>query len=98
MITEVALFNAVPGKEEELGSAILNGLEVIRQHPECLSAHVQRCIEQPGQYMAMMSWTSLEAHMEDFRGGALFPQWRAHIAGLFSGQPVVFHYQKLEKE
>jgi hypothetical protein len=51
MVTEVAIFQAVPGKEDELGQAILQGLEVIRQHPECISARVERCIEQPGQYM-----------------------------------------------
>ena len=34
MVTEVAIFQAVPGKEDELGQAILQGLEVIRQHPE----------------------------------------------------------------
>ncbi len=31
MVTEIAIFTAVPGKEEELGQAILRGLEVIRQ-------------------------------------------------------------------
>ncbi len=49
MITEIAIFNALPGKEDELGQAILKGIEVIRQHPECISARVERCIEQhPG--------------------------------------------------
>lgn len=98
MITEIALFTAAPGKEEELGTAILNGLEIIRQHPECVAARVERCLEQPGQYAVINTWTSLEAHTESFRGGPLFPQWRGHIAGLFAGQPVVFHYQVLEKE
>ena len=98
MITEMAFFTAVPGKEEELGAAILNGLEVIRLHPECVEARVERCIEQPAQFVLINTWTSLGAHTESFRGGPLFPQWRAQIAGLFSGQPVVFHYQALEKE
>ncbi|HEY0754095.1 MAG TPA: antibiotic biosynthesis monooxygenase family protein [Ktedonobacteraceae bacterium] len=98
MITEVAFFTAVPGKADELGQGILNGLEIIRQHPECVEARVERCIEQPEQYMLVNIWTSLEAHIEDFRKGPLFPQWRAHITGLFAGQPSVFHYQVLEKE
>ena len=98
MITEIALFTAAPGKEEALGAAILNGLEIIRQHPECVAARVERCIEQPDQYAVINTWTSLEAHTESFRSGPLFPQWRGQIAGLFSGQPAVFHYQVLEKE
>ncbi len=93
MVTEVAIFQAVPGKEDELGQGILSGLAVIRQHPECISARVERCIEQPEQYMLINIWTSLEAHTEGFRGGALFPQWRSHINGLFKESPVVYHYQ-----
>lgn len=93
MITEIALFTAIPGKEEELGQAIVRGLEVIRQHPECISTHATHCIEQPRRYMVTNVWTSLEAHTVDFRGGPLFAQWRNHIQGLFEGLPEVFHYQ-----
>lgn len=93
MVTEIATFTAVPGKEDELGQAILRGLEVIRQQPQCISARVERCIEQPNRYMLINIWTTLEAHTKDFRGGPLFPQWRSHINGLFEGTPEVFHYE-----
>lgn len=93
MITEIAIFTAVAGKEEELAQGIIRGLDVIRQHPECISAHVTRCIEQPGRFMVTNSWSALEAHTVDFREGPLFPQWRSHITGLFEGAPEVFHYQ-----
>ncbi len=93
MITEFAIFNAVPGKEDELGQAMLRGIEVIRQHPGLISARVERCIEQPGQYVLINIWTSYEAHVDDFRGGPLFPQWRSYINGLFEGSPTVYHYQ-----
>lgn len=93
MVTEIAIFTAAPGKEEELGQAILKGLDVIRQHPECISARATRCIEHPERYMITNVWTSLEAHTVDFRGGPLFPQWRSHINGLFAGTAEVFHYQ-----
>lgn len=93
MIIETAIFTAVAGKEEELAQSIIHGLEVIRQHPECISAHATRCIEQPGRFMVTNSWSTLEAHTVDFREGPLFPQWRSHINGLFEGTPEVFHYQ-----
>lgn len=98
MITEVALLTAVPGKEDELGQAILRGMEIFHQHPECISTRLERGIEHPNQYLLINVWTSLEAHMVDFRGGPLFPQWRSHINGLFEGTPIVFHYQPLGKE
>jgi quinol monooxygenase YgiN len=93
MVTEIAVFNAVPGKEDELGLAIIRGLEVIRNHPECISSHSTRCLEQRGRYMLTNVWTSLEAHTVDFRGGSLFSQWRSHINGLYEGTPEVFHYE-----
>jgi len=93
VVTEIAIFTAVPGKEDELGQAILRGLEVIRQHPGIISARVERCIEKPGQYVLINIWTSIEAHMTDFRGGPLFPQWRSHINGLYEGNPVMFHFE-----
>ena len=93
MVTEIAIFTALAGKEYELGQAILRGLDVIRQHPECISAQVERCIEKPEQYILINIWTSLEAHTKDFRDGPLFPRWRSHINGLFEASPTVFHYQ-----
>jgi len=98
MVTEIAIFTAMAGKEDELGQAISRGIEVVRQHPGCKSVRVSRCIEKPEQYMLAVSWTSLEAHTVDFRGGPLFPQWRSHINGLFEGSPVVFHYQDISKD
>ena len=93
MVTEIAISTAVAGKEDELGQGILRGLDVIRQHPGCVSARVEQCIERPGQYVLINVWTSLEAHTKGFREGPLFPQWRSHINGLFEPNPVVFHYE-----
>lgn len=93
MVTEIAIFIAVPGKEEALGHGIIHGLEALRRHSECISANVTRCVERDGRYMLSVVWTSLDAHMKDFRSGPLFAQWRSHIEGLFEGTPEVFHYQ-----
>jgi quinol monooxygenase YgiN len=93
MVTEIAIFTALSGKEDELGRAILRGIDIIRKHPECISSRVERCIEQPAKYMLINIWTSFEAHTVNFRGGPLFPEWRSHINGLFEDPPQVFHYQ-----
>ncbi|MBA2681690.1 MAG: antibiotic biosynthesis monooxygenase [Ktedonobacteraceae bacterium] len=93
MITEVAIFTAIPGKEEALGQAMIQGLETIRQHPECVSANSTRCIEKPGRYLLSVNWTSLDAHIKDFRNGPLFIQWRSYINGLTEGSAEVFHYE-----
>lgn len=93
MVTEVAVFTAIPGKEEELGHGIIKGIEAIRQHPGCISANATRCVEQPGRFMLTAVWSSLEAHINDFRSSPNFAEWRSHINGLFEAQPELFHYQ-----
>jgi quinol monooxygenase YgiN len=98
VITEIAIFTALQDKEEALGQGISQGLAAIRQHPECRSAKVSRCLENKGRYMLVAEWTSPEAHLNDFRTSPLFPLWRSHINGLFAGTPEVFHYQTYEKE
>ncbi|BCL83398.1 antibiotic biosynthesis monooxygenase [Ktedonobacteria bacterium brp13] len=93
MVTEIAVFTAIPGKEEELGHGIIKGIEAIRQHPGCISANATRCVEQPGRFMLTAVWSSLEAHMNDFRNSPNFAEWRSHVNGRFEGQPELFHYQ-----
>jgi quinol monooxygenase YgiN len=93
LVTEIAIFHALAGKEDELGQAIKQGQVAIRSHPDCLSAQVERCIEDPAQYICTYTWTSREAHTVSFRNGPLFQEWRRHIDGLFEGAPIVFHYQ-----
>ncbi|GCF07830.1 putative quinol monooxygenase [Dictyobacter arantiisoli] len=92
MVTEVAIFIALAGKEEELGQGIIQGIEFIRQHPECISANATRCVEKPGRYMLSVVWSSLEAHTQDFRNSDLFKQWRDPINGLYKENPEVLHY------
>jgi quinol monooxygenase YgiN len=93
MVTEVVILTAIPGKEEALGQGIIQGLEAIREHPKCISANATHCIERPERYMVSVVWTSLEAHVDDFRNTPLFPKWRSHINGLLEGSAEIFHYQ-----
>src|SRR5690242_18816783 len=91
MVTEVTIFTALPGKEDELGQAIIHGIEAIRQHPKCISANATRCVEKPGRYMLTAIWSSLEDHMDSFRNSSNFAEWRSHINGLFDSQPELYH-------
>jgi quinol monooxygenase YgiN len=93
MVTEIAVFTARQGKENDLGQGFIRGVEFIRLHPECISANITRCVEKPEQYMLSAVWTSLEAHVNGFRNSDLFSQWRNEINGLFEGNPEVYHYQ-----
>ena len=95
MVTEVAIFQAVPGKEEAFAAGIQRGGQVIRRYPGCRSVAIQRCIEDSARFLLIIQWESLETHTEGFRKSPLFAEYRSHISGLFLDNPVVHHYQEL---
>ena len=56
---------------------------------------VRKGIESPERYMLMIEWETLEDHTEEFRGGPLFPEWRAIVGPFFAAPPAVEHYTLL---
>jgi quinol monooxygenase YgiN len=96
MVVEIAEFTAVAGKEEELHAGLQRGMAVVRRAEGCRVARVHRCVEEPGQFIGIIEWATLEDHTVTFRGGPLFPEYRSHINGLFEGPVRVRHYEATE--
>ncbi len=95
MVTEIAVFQVVPGKEDAFAEGIQKGVAVVRRDAGCRSVTVHRCIEDPARFLLIVEWDNLEAHTEGFRKSPLFAEYRSHINGLFVDNPVVHHYQTL---
>lgn len=83
-IVEVATFEAKPGREDELAERFGRGIEVIRQAPGFRSGRIHRGIEAPNRFVCYFEWDSVGAHMQGFRGGPLFGQWRAELGDAFT--------------
>ena len=60
-----------------------------------LGYSVHKGIETPERYLLQIRWATLENHTVDFRGGPLFPQWRAIVGPFFAGPPTVEHFTLL---
>ena len=83
MILEIAEIRIPPGRNDEFDAAIKHGIETVVSKAEGYRLHrVVKGIESPERYMLMIWWETLEDHTVKFRGGPLFPQWRA-IVGPF---------------
>jgi heme-degrading monooxygenase HmoA len=93
MVTEMAIFTALPGREKELGVAIAGGIRFLQEYPACTSVEIATCVEKPERYVVSVGWTSLEEHVNGFRNSPLFGQWIGSIKGLFEDNPDVFHYE-----
>jgi quinol monooxygenase YgiN len=92
MVLEIAEFTAIDGKADEFATGASRGVEVIRRAEGCHSAQVSQSVEDPQQFVLLIQWHRIENHLDTFRNGPLFSEYRSHIAGLFVDQPRVRHF------
>ena len=98
MVLELAVIRIPPGKQAEFDAAIQRGVEtVISQAKGFRGYKVNKGVESPERYILMIYWDTLENHTVDFRGGPLFPQWRAIVGPFFAVPPTVEHFTLVVK-
>jgi heme-degrading monooxygenase HmoA len=93
MILETAFIYVTPGQVDEFVAALPEARKILQQAEGFESLTYQRGIEQPNTVLLTIRWATLEDHTEKFRGGDLFPQWRAVIGPFFASAPLVEHWQ-----
>lgn len=93
MILEVAILNVTPGQEREFESAFGRAQAIIASMPGYVSHQLQSCIEQPGRYLLLVNWETLEDHTIGFRTSGQYQEWRALLHHYYDPFPEVQHYQ-----
>jgi heme-degrading monooxygenase HmoA len=93
MILEVAILTVKPGQEREFEAAFEKAQEIIAAMTGYVSHQLQHCIEQPGRYLLLVNWTTLEDHTVGFRQSAQYQEWRALLHHFYDPFPEVQHYQ-----
>jgi quinol monooxygenase YgiN len=93
VILEHALLPVTPGREAEFEASMRRALAIIEAAPNCHGAEVRRQEEDPSIYLLTVKWSSVAAHME-FRGSALFTQWRALTHHFYVQPAVVTHFHE----
>lgn len=91
-VVEHAELTITPGREAEFERAFPRGEQAIAKSPGYRWSRLLRQAENPGTYLLLVGWESLEAHTVEFRGSELFPQWRAAVSEFFAAPPVVTHF------
>ena len=93
MVLEIADIRIPPGKQAEFDAAIQRGIETVVSKAKGFRRYqVQKGIESPERYVLLIEWETLENHTVDFRGGPLFPQWRAIVGRDVATPRVVEHF------
>jgi heme-degrading monooxygenase HmoA len=93
VITEHALLDVVPGRENEFVGAMERAKSLISASPGFVSLRVERCLERPSRFLLLVEWERLEDHTEGFRGSPAYEEWRAALHHFYNPFPVVEHFE-----
>lgn len=96
-VLEHALLHVLPGQEDEFVAAFDEAKQIIAAVPGFLDLRLQRCAEQPSLFLLLVSWTSLEAHTEGFRGSAEYDEWRRLLHRFYDPFPEVLHFAEVHR-
>jgi len=95
MILEVAILNIIPGKSDEFELAFAEAQEIISGINGYVKHELQRCVENPDQYILLVNWKTLEDHTVGFRGSEEYLQWKALLHHFYDPFPKVEHYTQI---
>jgi heme-degrading monooxygenase HmoA len=93
MITEHAILNVIPGREDEFLSTMERAKALIAGSPGFGSLRVERGLENPSTFLLLVEWESLEAHTEGFRRSPAYEEWRALLHHFYDPFPLVEHFE-----
>jgi heme-degrading monooxygenase HmoA len=98
MILELADIRIAPGQQAAFEEAIQRGVTTVISRAQGFAGwKVNRGVESPERYVLQIFWQTLEDHTVHFRGGPLFPEWRAIVGPFFAAPPVVEHFTLVGK-
>ncbi len=95
MITEHALLDVTPGREQEFVESMERAKAIVAASPGFVSLRVERCVERPSCFLLLVEWERLEDHTEGFRGSAGYQDWRAALHHFYDPFPVVEHFEPI---
>lgn len=98
MILEHADIRIDPARAAEFEQAIAHGVSSIIALSQGFKGYkVNRSQENPGRYILMIYWETLEDHTVGFRQSPAFVAWRAVVGPFFVQPPVVEHLELVVK-
>jgi heme-degrading monooxygenase HmoA len=93
MITEHALLEVIPGREDEFIDTLERAKAIIAASPGFIDLRVERGVERSNCFVLLVHWETLEAHTEGFRGSEGYQEWRALLHHFYDPFPTVEHFE-----
>ncbi|GJM41258.1 MAG: antibiotic biosynthesis monooxygenase [Ardenticatenaceae bacterium] len=95
MILEVAILNVKTGETAAFEAAFAQAQKFISGMTGYVNHELQKCIEQPNQYILLVHWETLEDHTIGFRQSVEYQAWKALLHHFYDPFPTVAHYESV---
>ncbi|MFD2872077.1 antibiotic biosynthesis monooxygenase family protein [Mucilaginibacter ximonensis] len=93
MILEAAILHVILGKERQFEQDFATAGKYISAIQGYQKHSLSRCIEQPGKYILLVEWDTLEDHTVGFRQSPQYQEWKKLLHHYYDPFPVVEHFE-----
>lgn len=96
MIIEHASIPVKPGLEDDFVAAFERARPLISSTTGFLWLQLKRSIETPHRFLVLVSWETVQAHIEGFRGSENYETWKNLLHHFYDPFPLVEHFESIE--
>lgn len=93
MFLEAAILYLIEGNEKEFETDFKLASQYISAIKGYISHSLQKCVENPNQYLLLVQWKKLEDHTIGFRTSSEYQEWKKLLHHYYDPFPVVEHYE-----
>jgi hemoglobin len=93
MVTEYIRYRLPPERADDFVAAYERAANALRAAPECVDFDLSGCVEDPACYILRINWTSVQAHLEGFRGGPVFGAFFQEVRPYVEDIEEMRHYE-----
>ena len=92
MILEHALLRVRAGEERDFEVALVKAKPLISASSGFVAMDVRRACEEPGLYILLVHWDSIEDHRDGFRLSDRYVDWRNLLHPFYDALPKVTYF------
>ncbi|CCH19102.1 group II truncated hemoglobin [Micromonospora lupini] len=94
MVIEYIRYRVPPERLEGFEAAYERAAGELRAAPECVDYELSRCLDDPACHVLRITWTSVDEHLNGFRGGPVFGRFFAAVKPYVEDIEEMRHYAR----
>jgi len=95
MITEHAYLYVKPGSELDFETAFPEAAAIMASTPGFRGMTLSRSVRQPGMYLLLARWKTVDDHLIGFRQSQAYLEWSLLLHKYYDPFPEVEHFEEM---